>query len=216
MQQLQLIQTFSTRNGHRESKAHPGKKSRKLSTLQIYQFWGCSSTLREVTTVSSVASPEPHLVKIESDLNELKMPYSYGTQQPINSPSLNCLILSMNFFNVKTPTSPAPRRETQLYPTQADDSRIHPEIFDFPDFSTPPVGDSPVDAWQTSSVVGTFETDQPHKLKIAWSPSSTPPPPRRWKMESVAAHLQSMRWAPALREIYPNLKMKVERSCLIS
>ena len=46
----------------------------------------------ETITISSVASPEPQIVTIESDSNEPTFPYAFGAQYPIVPPSLNDLI----------------------------------------------------------------------------------------------------------------------------
>ena len=55
---------------------------------------------REAVTISSVASPEPQIVTIDSDSNEPTLPYGFGHQQPIIPPSLNYLNLPHNPFNV--------------------------------------------------------------------------------------------------------------------
>ena len=54
----------------------------------------------EAITISSVASPEPHIVTIESDSNEPTFPYAFGTQLPIVPPSLNDFNLPHNPINV--------------------------------------------------------------------------------------------------------------------
>ena len=54
----------------------------------------------EAITISSVASPEPQIVTIESDSNEPTFPYAFGTQYPIVPPNLNDLNLPPNPFNV--------------------------------------------------------------------------------------------------------------------
>ena len=47
----------------------------------------------EAITISSVASPEPQIVTIESDSNMPTFPYAFGTQHPIVPPSMNDLNL---------------------------------------------------------------------------------------------------------------------------
>ena len=79
---------------------------------------------REVLTNSSVASPKPLTVTIQSDSNEPMIPYEYGQQQPIQPPSLNDLNLPMTPFNVMAIVSQE-RTKAQQYPTQADDSPIN-------------------------------------------------------------------------------------------
>ena len=54
---------------------------------------------REVITISSVASPEPRIVTLDSDSNDPTMPYRFGNQQPIVRPSLKDLNLPPNPFN---------------------------------------------------------------------------------------------------------------------
>ena len=55
---------------------------------------------RERIAISSVASPEPRIVTIDSDFNEPTMPYGFGSQHTIVPPSLNDLNLLPNSFNV--------------------------------------------------------------------------------------------------------------------
>ena len=54
----------------------------------------------EIITISSVASPEPRIVTLDSDSNDPPMPYGFGNQQPIVPPSLNDLNLPPDPFNV--------------------------------------------------------------------------------------------------------------------
>ena len=55
---------------------------------------------REMISISSIASPEPHIVTIDSDSNEPTIPYGFGRQLPIIPPSLNDLNLTPNPFNI--------------------------------------------------------------------------------------------------------------------
>ena len=55
---------------------------------------------REVITISSVASPEPRIVTLDSDSNDPTISYGFGNQQPIVPLSLNDLNLSPNPSNV--------------------------------------------------------------------------------------------------------------------
>ena len=55
----------------------------------------------------------------------------------------------------------APRTDEQPYLPQKSDSPIKPEILDISDISTPPMGVSMVDEWQTFSDVGAFESNEP-------------------------------------------------------
>ena len=54
----------------------------------------------EAITISSIASPEPQLVTIDSDSNEPTFSFAFGTQHPIVPPSLNDLNMPPNPFNV--------------------------------------------------------------------------------------------------------------------
>ena len=47
---------------------------------------------REVITTSSVASPEPQIVTLDSDSNDPTIPYGFGNQQPIVPPVLTTSI----------------------------------------------------------------------------------------------------------------------------
>ena len=42
---------------------------------------------RETITISSVASPEPRVVTLDSHSNEPKIPYEFGSQHPIVHPA---------------------------------------------------------------------------------------------------------------------------------
>ena len=55
---------------------------------------------REVITISSVASPEPRIVTLDSDSNDPTIPYGFSSQQPIVPASLNDVNLPPNPFNV--------------------------------------------------------------------------------------------------------------------
>ena len=54
----------------------------------------------EMISISSIASPDPQIVTIDSDSNEPKMLYGFGRQLPIIPPSLNDLNLPPNPFNI--------------------------------------------------------------------------------------------------------------------
>ena len=55
----------------------------------------------ETITISSVASPEPQRVTLDSDSYEPTFLYAFGTQQPAVPPCLNDLNLPPNPFNVQ-------------------------------------------------------------------------------------------------------------------
>ena len=55
---------------------------------------------KEVITISSIASPEPRNVTLDSDSNDPTIPYGFGSQQLTVPPSLNDLNVPPNPFNV--------------------------------------------------------------------------------------------------------------------
>ena len=55
---------------------------------------------REMTSISSIASPEPQIVTIDDDSNEPTMPYGFGRQIPIAPLSLNDWNLPPNPFKI--------------------------------------------------------------------------------------------------------------------
>ena len=150
----------------------------------------------EIITISSVASPEPQIVTIESDSNEITFPYAFGTQYPIVPPSLNDLDLPANPFNVLA--SMTVTRDDQQNSPQS------PEPSDPSPISTPPMNISTIDGCMTpnsvtndntyyssqseprrvywdSSLNETFESPEPRRIYPAPSPPTTPPPPPRQK-----------------------------------
>ena len=150
---------------------------------------------REVITISSVASPEPRIVTLDSDYNDPTIPYGFGSQQPIVPPSLNDLNLPPNPFNVLA--TMAVIRADDAYSPQS------PELSISSPTSTPPMNVSTIDGWDTTytttddanfytsdeprrvywviSSSDAFDSNEPRNVSVASSPSSTPPPPRRQK-----------------------------------
>ena len=151
---------------------------------------------REVITISSVASPEPRIVTLNSDSNDSTIPYGFGSQQPMVRPSLNDLNLPPNLFNVLA--TMAVVRVDDPYSPQSPEPSIPSPI------STPPMNVSTIEGrgdtthtttkyatfytsdeprrvyWEISSS-DTFDSIEPRNVSVASSPSSTPPPPRRQK-----------------------------------
>ena len=155
---------------------------------------------RETITISSVASPDPRIMTMDSDANEPTLPYGFGSQHPIVPSSLNDLNLP-----------PKPSMCWLLWPWfkrmkhTAPDHRSHP---------TRPMKVSTIEGWETTYTTSddaTFYTDdEPSRVYRDISSSdtfdSTPPTPRRQKKKlsvgmsfhkqggrSVAAHLRGMR-----------------------
>ena len=150
---------------------------------------------RETITISSVASPEPRIVTLDSDSNEPPMLYGFGSQHPIVPPGLNDLNLPPNPFNVLATIAVIQADET--YSPQSPEPSIPSPI------STPPMNVSTIEGWDTThtttddatfyiddeprrvywdiSSSDTFNSKEPRNVSVASSPSSTPPPPRRQK-----------------------------------
>ena len=150
----------------------------------------------ETITISSVASPEPQIVTIESDSNEPTFPYAFGAQHPIVPPSLNDLNLPANPFNILA--------SMEVIPQDQGDSPQSPEPSDPSPISTPPMNISTIGGWETphsttdastfyssengprrvdwdASLNETFESGEPRRVYPIPSPPSTPPPPPRRK-----------------------------------
>ena len=151
---------------------------------------------REVITISSVASPEPRIVTLDSDSNDPTIPYGFGSQQPIVPLSLNDLNLPPNPFNVMATV--ALIRADDAYSPQSPEPSVPSPI------STPPMNVSTIEGWDTTctttdnanfytddetrrvvywhiSSSDTFDSSEPRNVSVASSRSTTPPPPRRQK-----------------------------------
>ena len=145
---------------------------------------------RGVITISSLASPEPRIVTLDSDSNDPTIPYGFGSQQSIVPPSLNDLNLPPNPFNVLA--TMAVVRVDDAYSPQSPEPSIPSPI------STPPMDVSTIEGWDTThttiddntfytddeprrvywdiSSSDTFDSNEPRNAFVASSPSSTPPP----------------------------------------
>ena len=97
---------------------------------------------REVITISSVASPEPHIVTVDSDSIDPTMPYWFGSQQLIVPPSLNDLNLPPNRFNVLA--TMAVIQADEHYSPQSPEPCIPSPI------STPPINVSTIEGSDTT------------------------------------------------------------------
>ena len=151
---------------------------------------------REVITISSVASPEPRIVTLDSDPNDPTMPYGFGNQYPIVPPSLNDLNFPPNPFNVLATMA--------VIQMDKRDSPQSPEPSIPSSLSSPPMNVSTIDGYGTPHTTtddntfyssdndprrvywdiylsDTAESDESRDVHVAESPSSTPPPPRRQK-----------------------------------
>ena len=112
-------------------------------------------------SISSIASPEPPIVTIDSDSNEPTMPYGFGWQPPIIPPSLNDLNLPLNPFNILATmavVNPSEDDYDENYSPQSPETRA----FKPSPISTPPMNISSIDGWETphtTTVDNTFYSD---------------------------------------------------------
>ena len=190
-----------------------------------------------IITISSVASPEPQIVTIESDSNEPTFPYAFGTQHSIMPPSLNDLNLPPNPFNVLATMA--------VIQQDQENSPQSPEPSDPSQISTPPVNLSTIEGWETPhtttddntfysseneprrvywdfSADKTFESNEPRRVYPTGSPYSTPPtPPRQRRRLSmgmcfpqrrggVSQHTCKACGQPFHKERHPNAQRKTQ------
>ena len=207
----------------------PERSPIRINTPAILNSMQLSGAMEpESITISSVASPEPQIVTIDSNSNEPTFPYAFGTQHPIVPPSLNDLNLPPNPFNVLA-TMAVIQQDQEDSPQLLEPSDPSP-------ISTPPMNLSTIDDWETTHTATddntsysseneprrvywdfpadeTFESNEPRRVYPTRSPSSTPPPPPRQKRKlsmgmfflkggggSVAAHLRGMRPTPSTKK----------------
>ena len=154
----------------------------------------------QMLSISSIASPEPHIFTIDDDSNDPTILYGFGQQVPIIPPSLNDLNLPPNSFNTLATMA-------VVHPIQSthDDnySPESPEPSELSSISTPPMNVSAFNSCETSYTTtddNTFYTsDEPQRVywnlssdddlgssiprnpSVASSPCATPPPPRAQK-----------------------------------
>ena len=151
-------------------------------------------------SISTIASPQPHIFTINDDSNEPTIPYGFGRQLPMVPPSLNDLNLPPKPFNILA--TMAVVHQTQN--THDDNySPQSPELSELSSISTPPMNVSAFNSRETSYTStdnNTFYTsDEPRRVywdlssdddlgssvprnpSVASSPCTTPPPPRAQK-----------------------------------
>ena len=97
---------------------------------------------REVISISTVPSPEPRIVTLDSDSSDPTIPYGFGNQQPIVPPSLNDLYLPPNPFNVMA--TMAGIQGNDAFSPQSPEPSIPSPI------STPPMNVSTIEGWDTT------------------------------------------------------------------
>ena len=140
------------------------------------------SDSRELISISSIPSPEPQIVTIDSDSNEPTTPYGFGRQPPVIPPNLNDLKLPPTSFNVLATmavVNPAEDGYDQNYSPQL------PEPSEPSSISTPPMNVSTFDSWETPHTTLVDKTfycdDELRRIYFLPSTPSPPPPPRKLK-----------------------------------
>ena len=114
-------------------------------------------------SISTIASPQRHIVTINDDSNEPTMPYSFGRQLPIVPPSLNDLNLPPNLFNILATMAIANN-------TGEDDNfnPQSPEPSEPSSISTPPMNVSAFNSLETSyTTIGNdtfYSSDEPRRI----------------------------------------------------
>ena len=139
-----------------------------------------SDDTREMISISSIASPEPHTFTIDDDPNEPTMPYRFGRQLPIIPPSLNDLNLPPNPFNILATMAVANNTEVANDDNYSPQS---PEPSELSPISTPPMNVSAFNSWETSYTTthdDTFSSsDEPRRIYFVPPTPSQPPSPAR-------------------------------------
>ena len=118
---------------------------------------------KEAIKISSVASPEPQIVTMDSDSNEPTFPYAFGIQHPIVPPNLNDLNLPPN--PIKLLATMAVIRQDQ------EDSPQSPEPSDPFPISTPPMNVSTIGGWETPHTTtddNTFYSSENEPRRVYW------------------------------------------------
>ena len=132
-------------------------------------------------SISSIASPEPHIFTIDDDSNEPTMPYGFGRQLPVVPPSLNDLNLPPNPFTILATMAVVDHTgddNKEGYSPQSPDPSVPSSI------STPPMNVSTFNSWETTHTTtddNTFYShDEPRRIHFLPS-TPTPSPPRKLK-----------------------------------
>ena len=151
-------------------------------------------------SISTIASPQPHIFTINDDSNEPTIPYGFGWQLPIVPLSLNDLNLPPNPFNILATMAVVHQTQNTHHDNYSPQS---PEPSELSSMSTPPMNVRAFNNWETSYTStddNTFyASDEPRRVywdllsnddlgssvprnpSVASSPSVTPPPPRAQK-----------------------------------
>ena len=151
-------------------------------------------------SISTIASPQPHIFTINDDSNEPTIPSGFGRQLPIVPPSLNDLSLPPNPFNILA-TMAVVHQTQNTHDDNYSPQSPGPSVLSSQ--SSPPMNVSAFNSWETSYTStdnNTFYTsDEPRRFywdisskddlgssvpripSLASSPCVTPPPPRAQK-----------------------------------
>ena len=153
-------------------------------------------------SISTIASPQPHILTINDNSNEPTLPYGFGRQLPMVPPSLNYLNLPPNPFNILATMAVVHQTQNTHDENYSPQS---PEPSELSSISTPPKNISAYNSWETThtttddntfysedeprrvywtSPLGeTFESeDEPRRIYVlSPSPSPPPSPPRAQK-----------------------------------
>ena len=155
---------------------------------------------REMPSISSITSPEPQIVMIDSDSNDPTMSYGVGRQFMIVPPSLNDLNLPPNPFNILatmavvnqtenahddnySPQSPEPSELSSIStpPKNVSTFNSRETSYTTTDDNTIYTSDEPRRVYWATSSDDDFGSNDQRNLSVAWSPCVTPPPPRAEK-----------------------------------
>ena len=99
---------------------------------------------RKAITISTVASPRPRKITINSDSNDTTMLYGYGRQDPKVPPSLKDLNLPPHPFKISATMAVIKADPTTYHKNFSPPS---PEPSDASPISTPPMNLSTIDGW---------------------------------------------------------------------
>ena len=151
----------------RSSEKNSPARNNTPAVLNSTQLSGARA--RETITISSVASLEPQIVTIDSDSNEPTIPYRFGNQHPIVSPSLNDLNVPPNPFNVLA-TIAAIQADEDYGPQSPEPSNPSP-------ICTPPMNLSTIEGCKTTHTNtdnnSCYSEDETRRVYCDSSPSET-------------------------------------------
>ena len=136
----------------------------------------------KMITVSSIASPGPQNVTIDSDSIKPTMSSGFGRQLAIIPPSLNDLNLPPNPFKIlvtMAEANPTAEIHDESYSLQSPDTS-EPSLI-----STPLTKLSTIEGWETEHTTTDnnifYSNDEPTRIYFSPSSTSSPPSPRKLK-----------------------------------